>query len=270
MNQVQSYLHYDSLLTETTDHIESIYKAEGSLHEFTKQAWPYAVGNEEFVDGWHIEAICEHLEALSRREIRNLLINVPPRSTKSYLISVMFPAWMWVNDPHEQFLYVSYANALSLRDSVRCRRLILSDWYQRRWGSIYSLVGDQNTKGRFDNSMMGYRIASSVNSTITGEGGSIIVCFPYDVSVVTDKGELPIGQIVEEEIQCRVLSFNEFDGAPQYKAIEAYEKNPGQELVEIELDDRTIECTLDHPIYVQGYGYIQAKDVHPGHVVFCI
>ena len=151
-------------------------KAKESLYEFTKQAWPHIEGKTPFTDGWHLGAICEHLEAVSNREIRNLLINIPPRCCKSYEVSVMWPAWRWVHASEEQFLYASYAASISLRDSVRCRRLIMSSWYQARWGNLFRLVGDQNTKGRFDNTCNGYRIASSVDASVTGEGGSILVC----------------------------------------------------------------------------------------------
>jgi hypothetical protein len=151
-------------------------KAELSLHEFLKQAWPYIEGGKEFTDGWHIGAISEHLEAVANRQIKNLIINIPPRCGKSSLVSVAFPAWVWLHNPNEQFLYASYALSLSLRDSVKCRRLILSPWYKKKWGDRFQLVGDQNTKGRFDNTHKGYRISSSVGSSVTGEGGSIILC----------------------------------------------------------------------------------------------
>src|SRR5271156_135672 len=127
-------------------YIQTVFKAELSLHEFIKQAWLTIEGDKEFVDGWHIQAICEHLEAVANRQIKNLIINLPPRAMKSTLVSIAFPAWHWIHCPSEQFLYASYALQLSLRDSVKCRRLILSPWYQERWGNKYQLVGDQNTK----------------------------------------------------------------------------------------------------------------------------
>jgi predicted phage terminase large subunit-like protein len=151
------------------------FKAESSLHEFARQAWPHIEGEEEFVDGWHIGAICEHLEALTLRQIRNLMIHIPPRTCKSSLVAVLWPAWVWINKPGEQFLYASYAASLSHRDSLKCRRLIKSDWYQDRWGERYALVGDQDTKSRFENDKKGYRLATSVAGSATGEGGSAII-----------------------------------------------------------------------------------------------
>ena len=160
----------------TPEEIElSSIQCQLSLYEFFKQAWPIMEGDKEFIDGWHIQTICEHLEAVSNREIRNLLINIPPRCSKSSLVSIAFPAWRWIHKSSEQFLYASYALSLALRDSVKCRRLILSPWYQERWGNIFKLVGDQNTKGRFDNTGTGYRLATSSGSAATGEGGSMLI-----------------------------------------------------------------------------------------------
>ena len=64
---------------------------------------------------------------------------------------------------------------LSIRDSVKCRRLIDSPWYKQHFGNIYGLTTDQNQKQRFENDKTGIRIATSVDGALTGEGGDIIV-----------------------------------------------------------------------------------------------
>ena len=157
--------------------------AERHLHVFAKQGWRY-LDPAPFIDGWHLEAVAEHLEAISRGQIRNLIINQPPRTMKSILTSVAFSAWTWAqkSDPNYplvgpgvQFLTASYAQSLSLRDSVKCRRLIESPWYQSNWGDRFKLTDDQNTKIRFENDKGGYRLATSVGGALTGEGGSIII-----------------------------------------------------------------------------------------------
>src|SRR5206468_1779471 len=132
------------------------------LRDFVRQAWAVVEPSTPFVPGWHIDAIIEHLEAATRGNIRNLLINVPPRHMKSLLVSVLWPAWEWVSFPQRRWLFSSYAASLSIRDSVKCRTLIESPWYQSFWGDCFSLAIDQNTKTRFDNDKSGYRIATSV------------------------------------------------------------------------------------------------------------
>jgi predicted phage terminase large subunit-like protein len=156
---------------------------EDSLYKFLKKSWPY-IDSSEFTEGWPIEAVAEHLQAVADGEIKRLIVNIPPRCAKSSLTSVAFPAWVWLQPPQwnsatsgagVQFLHASYAQQLSLRDSVKCRRLIESAWYQRLWSDRFKLTGDQNTKTRFDNDRSGSRLSTSVGSALTGEGGNIIV-----------------------------------------------------------------------------------------------
>src|SRR5579862_1529352 len=168
---------FATLLTRPSlrDEIDAEMASRG-LREFVRQAWPIVEPSTPFVSGWHIDAIIEHLEAVSGGQIRNLLINVPPRHMKSLLVSVFWPAWEWIRWPERRWLYSSYAAQLSIRDSVKCRRLIESPWYQTRWGHIFALTGDQNAKSRFDNNRSGYRLSTSVGGSVTGEGGDRIVC----------------------------------------------------------------------------------------------
>jgi predicted phage terminase large subunit-like protein len=160
--------------------------ATRSLHEFVRQAWHVIEPSTPFVPGWHIDAIIDHLEAVSYGHIRNLLINVPPRHMKSLLVSVLWPAWEWTRSPARRWLFSSYAATLSIRDSVKCRRLLESPWYKARWGHVFMLTGDQNAKMRFDNNRSGYRLSTSVGGAVTGEGGDRIVCDdPHNVADVT-------------------------------------------------------------------------------------
>ena len=150
-------------------------KASASLYEFVKQSWHVVEPGIPFIQSWHIEQICEHLEAITSGDIRKLLINIPPRHSKSTIVSVMWPIWEWLTDPSQKFLCASYSGNLSIRDNLKARRLIQSPWYQDRWGHMFELAGDQNAKARFENSATGYRLATSVGGTATGEGGSRLI-----------------------------------------------------------------------------------------------
>jgi predicted phage terminase large subunit-like protein len=156
-------------------------ECEESLYDFLKSAWRY-IDPSPWRDGWHIDAIAEHLQAVVDGQITRLIINVPPRHCKSILTAVAFPAWTWAqptvshtSGPGVPFLYASYADKLSLRDSVKCRRLIESVWYQKLWGERFKLMSDQNTKHRFTNDQGGERLITSIGAGVTGEGGNIIV-----------------------------------------------------------------------------------------------
>lgn len=149
-----------------------------SLHQFVQFAWHQVEPvSQEFQDNWHIGAICEHLEAVSRGQIRNLIINIPPRHTKSTVVSVLWPAWEWgpAQQPGTRWLCCSYSAHLSRRDSVKCRNVIESPWYRQRWGSVFSLAGDQNAKDYYENTKSGRRVATSIGGGNTGEGGDRLV-----------------------------------------------------------------------------------------------
>jgi predicted phage terminase large subunit-like protein len=155
--------------------------AERNLSPFIKFGWRY-IDPAKYVSNWHIDAISEHLEGVALGHITRLAIMMPPRHMKSLSVNVAFPAWVWaqkkrspLTGPGVAFLSASYAQSLSVRDNVKGRRLIESPWYKRGWGERFRLTSDQNTKIRFDNDQGGYRIASSVDGSSTGEGGDIVI-----------------------------------------------------------------------------------------------
>jgi predicted phage terminase large subunit-like protein len=168
---------------------------ERSLLDFIGGFWGRIEPNG-FQSNWHIEAICDHLEAVVDWQIkRGLLINIPPRHMKSLAANVFFPAWVWAQNPNPnndtrypfqirrdswrgpgvKFMHLSYANYLATRDGMKCRRIITSPEYRRLWGHRVRLQPDQNQKTRFDNLAGGHRLSTSEGGTITGEGGDIII-----------------------------------------------------------------------------------------------
>ena len=104
---------------------------------------------------------------MSSGEIRQLIINIPPRCAKSLLICVFWPCWAWINRPSMRWMFASYALNLSIRDSVKCRNVIQSPWYQARWADRYQICTDQNAKTRFETDKTGMRLATSVGSVST-------------------------------------------------------------------------------------------------------
>lgn len=148
-------------------------KALKSLHTFVQEFWP-EIEPKTFVDGWHIVAICLHLMAVTFSIIKRLLINVPPRHCKSLLVSVFWPAWEFARGDRNGWLFVSGGKDLSIRDSVRFRRIIESDKF-KRWFPDCVSTSDQNTKEKIDFDRGGFREATSTGSKVTGKGGGRIV-----------------------------------------------------------------------------------------------
>ena len=99
------------------------------FRDFVEMAWPYAE-TRPFIPNWHIDAIADHLQAVTEGHIRRLLITVPPGHAKSLLVSVFWPAWQWLVNPTLRGIFTSYDADLAMRDSVRCRGVLASDWFQ--------------------------------------------------------------------------------------------------------------------------------------------
>lgn len=146
-----------------------------SLSGFVEEGWPEVEPTTPYIHGRHIDVISEHLQAVRYGQIQNLVINIPFRYMKSLLVSVFFPAWIWTEDPGARFIFTSYSQDFAIRDSVKTRDLVTSDWYQERWGGLVELTGDQNEKRKFQNTKGGFRMATSIMGAGTGEGADYVI-----------------------------------------------------------------------------------------------
>lgn len=148
--------------------------ARRELREYAKRAWS-VIEPQALVWNWSMDAKCDHLFYVLCGDIQNLIINEPPRNTKSLLCSVFFPTWVWIDQPKMQFLTASYDKALAERDAVKSRHLLTSSWYRERWGRSFALMYDVNQAGRYMNDKRGHRICASPAAKTTGEGGNILI-----------------------------------------------------------------------------------------------
>ncbi|MDE2101869.1 MAG: phage terminase large subunit [Patescibacteria group bacterium] len=169
-------------------------RLEGSLKAFVLDAWRILEPGAPFVDGVHIDAICEYLEAVTAGTIKRLIINIPPRHSKSSLVSIMWPCWMWARNPQSRWMFASYSAGLAEDHSVSRRTVLSSTWYQERWGERFRLAADQNQKREFANSRRGRMIATSVGGTATGKGGDVVVIDdPHSVEQALSETERKTG-----------------------------------------------------------------------------
>jgi hypothetical protein len=168
---------------------ERALRLEGSLIDFVEAAWP-SIDGAEYQRNWAVDGLAEHLQAVADGQIKRLLINFPPRSSKTTVTSICFPAWLWaqrhrtfLKGPQVKVLTASYGYNLSMMISNSSRQLILSPWYQRLWGQRFSLRADQASKANFANSAGGARIATSVGGSLLGIGGDIVILDdPHDTA----------------------------------------------------------------------------------------
>jgi predicted phage terminase large subunit-like protein len=171
-------------------------RLEGSLSEFVRAAWRH-IDPSDYEDSWAIEGLCAHLQAVTENKIPRLCCNYPPRCGKTLVTSVCWIAWTWArrwhtyrSGPAVKFLCGSYSHALSLMNSNLTRRLIMSDWYQERWGDRFCFLDDQNTKVQFDNNWGGSRISTSIGGTLLGVGANIIcVDDPHNTADIESEAE---------------------------------------------------------------------------------
>lgn len=149
--------------------------AERSFRSYVEQAWPILEPSVPFLPNWHIDYLVEHLEAVTSGELTRLLINMPPRYMKSMLVSVLWPTWEWIQRPDTRWIFASYAESLAIKHSLDRRGVLLSPWFQQRWGDRVRLASDQNEKREFLNTRRGHMAVTSVGGSILGKGGNRIV-----------------------------------------------------------------------------------------------
>ena len=191
-------------IAEKTLELERLLYRE-SFADFARAAWP-VISKRRLVWGWHLDLICDTLERVARGELSRVIFNVPPRSLKSMLVSVLFPAWKWARDPSHQFLTVSHTRKLSTRDARHSRNLIQSDWYRRLFPNVV-IVSDQNQKMYYETSDGGHRNAGSFKEGLTGSGGdTILVDDPISAEkvAVSDNELNRVIEVFEESIEQRL------------------------------------------------------------------
>lgn len=183
-SQMAQYNHRHSRLSPKMEKLKKLM--EDDFYQFVKHMWRFSGADGDFLPNWHINALCEHLQACYEGRIRYLLINVPPRAGKSLICSVMFVAWVWAKDPTKQFIATSYAEKLAARDNNYCRALIQSPLYQHLWGGNFSLVKKQDLL--ITNSKGGVRVSVGLGGSITGHGAwCIIIDDPNNIRDVETK-----------------------------------------------------------------------------------
>lgn len=144
-----------------------------NYYEFVRAAWHLIEPHTRFKDSWHIGAVCEVLQAVHDRELRNVQIWIPPGSMKSILANILFQPWEWTTEPWLRFITGSYADDLAEGFSVQSRTVVTSEWFQERWP--LEMRPDLNQKGDFANLEGGRRVTTSPSGGVTGRHADRIV-----------------------------------------------------------------------------------------------
>lgn len=173
---------------------EDAYQARRSLAHFFRWSWSILEPGRVMQDGWHIDVMAEHLEAVAFGELRHLIINIPYRTSKSLLVSAAYPVWTWLQKqqpglitcgPQTRFLTLSNAFDLAVRDAVRSRSMLQDKGFREAFPDAPKLTADQNRKDWYANVNTGYRLSMGFDSTSTGRDGDVMVIDdPHDAKKV--------------------------------------------------------------------------------------
>lgn len=228
---------------------------ENSLADFTKQAWHIIEPGTPLMWNWHLDTLCGYLEATMDKHVHltRLIINIPPGSLKSVLVSVMFPAWMWIKNPQKRVLGVSNSQDLAIRDSRRTKQIITDEWFTDKWP--LALKADQSAKTNYENEAGGFRVSLGITANITGKRGD---CFTASTLVDTEFGPKLITEINAGDL---VWSWNTKIKQKELQPVEAlYSSQKDAEVITLNLSNGvTITCTPDHKIWTEERGMVKAK-----------
>lgn len=175
-----------------------------TLAGFIKEGWHVLEPSQPYVHGWHVDALCDHLEAVTNGDITRLLINIPPGTMKSLLASVFWPAWEWGPRglPATRYLTTSYAEKYVKRDSRRMRDLVQSDWYRSIWPEIeLQRAGEMS----FANTKTGAREGMAFTSLTGGRGDRVIIDDPHSTETAeSDADRESTTRVFRESVPTRL------------------------------------------------------------------
>lgn len=183
-----------------------------SFYDFVLEFWSTIIADPPQLN-WHVRLMCDELQEAAERVFKNqprkhdILINVPPGSTKSTICSQMFPAWVWTRMPSAKFICVSYAHQVALKDSLKTRDIVESELYQKCFPEV-RLRADENMKPLFSNTRKGFRLSAGIGGAVTGyHGHFLIIDDPINPQEASSDAELrSVNQWMEGTIPSRRIN----------------------------------------------------------------
>lgn len=235
-----------------------------SLYEYAKLEFKYNK-KKDFTDNKHYKTICDHLEMVFTGKIKNLIVTIPPRIGKSEFVCMQFISWALSIYPDSNFIYSSYSIALAREHSEQTRDIVESDFYASLFPHV-KMKKDKKTKHHWKTTAGGAFYASGAGGSITGFGAGTRRegfggCFAYEQEIITNKGNIPIGKIVEDKLDVKVFSYDEKIKKTTEQPISQYWENGLNDMFEFIFPDKsTILCTPNHRFLFEG-GWVSAIEV---------
>ena len=150
------------------EHIKKLEAAEKNFIPFVRHVWP------DFISGYHHRKIAQKFEDISRGKIKRLIVNMPPRHTKSEFASFLFPSWLVGNNPKLKIIQTTHNTELAVRFGRKMKNLIDSDIYKQVFNEV-AISADSKAAGRWETNQGGEYFAAGVGSSITGRGADLLI-----------------------------------------------------------------------------------------------
>jgi len=156
------------LLKERLESLEKQDKCQESFMDFINHMWP------EFICGRHHKIFAEKLEAIATGKINRLIVNMPPRHTKSEFASTYFPAWVMGRFPNKKIMQTTHTGELAVRFGRKVRNLMDGEDYGKVFPGV-QLSADSKSAGRWETNKGGEYFAAGVGGAITGRGADLLI-----------------------------------------------------------------------------------------------
>ena len=159
------------VLDRQLEHLERLKEqrlAQNKFLKFTQKVWP------TFISGRHHARMADAFERVARGECKRLIINMPPRHTKSEFASYLLPAWFLGKYPHKKVIQTSHTAELAVGFGRKVRNLVDSDVYKEIFPDL-NLQADSKAAGRWNTSKGGDYFAIGVGGAVTGKGADILI-----------------------------------------------------------------------------------------------
>lgn len=239
--------------------------AAHSLHFYTRYLFARRK-SFKWRDNWHHKVMCQALQDVFDGKIKRLIINCPPRYSKSEIAVLNFITWAMGRAPDSEFIHVSYSATLAENNSAMAQHIMAHEGYREVFPDVRMA---SNARAHWKTTAGGVMYATGSGGSVTGFGAGKMRpgfggCFPYGELVSTDRGPLAIGDIVTHGLPVRALSVDLATGARQFQVIDTLYTNPSNDIVRVHLSDGTsFDCTPNHEIHTRNRGWVQARDLLP-------
>ncbi len=230
----------------------AVLAASSDLYTFARWMFLQRRGYQ-WIRGQHHRVLCDALMRVFNGECKRLIINIPPRYSKTELAVVNFMSWCLGKVPDAEFIHTSYSGRLAANNAWQARELVASSEYREIFPDTL-LRGDSAAKDEWRTTKGGIVYAVGAGGTITGYGAGkhrpgFGGCFPHEQQVETEHGPRSIGEIVGSGQPVRVWSFNEQTHRRELRAVRRFWRNPANHVIEVGLSDgSTFRCTPDHEV----------------------